>query len=30
MDSGIGDEVGLELSDVDVEGAVESERGGEG
>ena len=30
MDSGIGDQVGLELGDVDVEGTVESERGSQG
>ena len=30
MNTGVGDEVGLELSDVDVEGAVESEGGSEG
>jgi len=30
MDSGVGDEVGLELGDVDVKSAVESEGGGEG
>ena len=30
MDTGIGDQVGLELSDVDVKGTVESERGSEG
>lgn len=30
MDSGIGDQVGLELSDVDVEGTVEPQRGGQG
>jgi hypothetical protein len=29
MDSGVGDEVGLELGDVDVEGSVESEGGGQ-
>ena len=27
MDSGIGDQIGLEFSDVDVEGTVESQRG---
>jgi len=30
MDSGVGDEVSLELGDIDVEGTVESERGSEG
>merc|ERR1711981_222471 len=30
MDSGVGDEVGLELSDIDVEGTIESEGGGKG
>lgn len=30
MDSGIGDEIGLEFSDIDVEGTVESEGGGKG
>ena len=30
VDTGVGDEVGLELGDVDVEGAVEAEGGGEG
>ncbi len=30
VDSGIGDQVGLELSDVDVEGSVESQGGSEG
>jgi len=30
MDSGVGDEVSLELGDIDVEGTVESEGGGEG
>jgi len=30
MDSGIGDQVGLEFSDIDIEGTVESEGGGEG
>ena len=29
MDSGIGDEVGLEFSDIDVEGTIESQRGGQ-
>ena len=29
VDAGVGDEVGLELGDVDVEGAVEAEGGGE-
>ena len=29
MDSGIGDQVGLELSDINVQGTVESERGGQ-
>jgi len=30
MDSGVGDQVSLELSDIDVEGTVESEGGGQG
>merc|ERR1719272_561788 len=30
MDSGVGDEVSLEFSDIDVKGTIESERGGEG
>jgi hypothetical protein len=30
MDTGVGDEVGLELSDIDVEGTIEPERGSEG
>ena len=30
MDSGIGDEIGLELSDIDVESTIESEGGSEG
>ena len=30
MDSGIWDQVGLELSDVDVQGSVESQRGSQG
>jgi len=30
MDSGVGDKVGLEFSDINVEGTVESEGGGEG
>ena len=30
MDSGVGDQVGLELSDIDVEGTIESEGGGQG
>ena len=30
MDTGVGHQVGLELSDIDVEGTVESERGGQG
>lgn len=30
VDSGVGDQVGLELVQVDVEGTVESERGGDG
>lgn len=30
MDTGVGDQVGLELVQVDVEGAVESERGSDG
>jgi len=30
MDSGVGDQVSLELSDIDVEGTIESERGGQG
>jgi hypothetical protein len=30
MDPGVGDKVGLEFSDINVEGTVESERGGEG
>jgi len=30
VDSGIGDEVSLEFSDIDVQGSVESEGGGEG
>merc|ERR1711981_283016 len=30
MDSGVGDEVGLELSDIDVEGTIESEGGSKG
>jgi len=30
MDSGVGDEVSLELGDIDVEGTIESERGSEG
>jgi len=30
MDSGVWDEVGLELSDIDVEGTIESEGGGQG
>ena len=30
MDSGIWDQVGLELSDIDVKGTVESQRGSEG
>ena len=30
MDAGVGHEVGLELGDVDVEGAVEAEGGGDG
>ena len=30
VDTGIGDQVGLEFGDVDVEGTVEAERGGEG
>jgi len=29
MDSGVGDQVGLELSDIDVEGTIESEGGGQ-
>jgi len=30
VNSGIGDEVGLEFSDIDVQGSVESQRGSEG
>jgi len=30
MDSGVGDKVGLEFSDINVEGTIESEGGGEG
>merc|ERR1711981_1013914 len=30
MDSGVGDEVGLELGDIDVEGTIESEGGSQG
>jgi len=30
MDSGVGDQVGLELSDIDVEGTIESEGGSQG
>jgi len=30
MDSGVRDQVGLELGDIDVQGTVESQRGGEG
>jgi hypothetical protein len=30
MDAGVGDEVGLELGDIDVEGTIEAERGSEG
>lgn len=30
VDTGVGDEVSLELVQVDVEGAIESERGGDG
>jgi hypothetical protein len=30
VDTGVGDEVGLELSDVDVEGTIETKGGGEG
>jgi hypothetical protein len=30
MDTGVGDQVGLELSDIDVKGTVESERGSQG
>merc|ERR1711903_422804 len=29
MDSGVGDEVGLEFGDIDVEGTIESEGGGQ-
>ena len=30
MDTGVGDEVGLELGHIDVEGTIETERGSEG
>jgi len=30
VDTGVGDQVGLELSDIDVEGTIESEGGSEG
>ena len=30
MDSGVGHQVGLELGDIDVEGTIESQRGGQG
>lgn len=30
VDSGVGDQVGLELVEIDVEGTIESERGGNG
>jgi hypothetical protein len=30
MDTGVGDQVGLELVQIDVQGAVESERGSDG
>lgn len=30
VDSGVGDQVGLELVQIDIEGAVEAERGGDG
>ena len=30
MDARVGDQVGLELGDVNVQGAVETERGGQG
>ena len=30
VDSGVGDEIGLEFSQVDVQGAFETERGGDG
>jgi hypothetical protein len=29
MDSGVGDQVGLEFSDIDVQGTIESEGGSE-